>query len=326
MTDSLPIKAIPLPTPFPVGDVNAYLIKEDPVTLVDPGLYYPPSRKALYGALEQYGVRLSGIKRVVLTHGHFDHYGMAGKIQEESGAEVIVREEDIALINPGRQYIDNMTLALRTTGITEEMIEDNVAFLSNIPFIHPIDNITSFSGEEDLLFSGFKMRMLHMPGHSGGHTCLYWEEESILLSGDMLLPEISSVPSLAYSPGEKNLRRRSLSEMLESMDRIAGMNPGLCLPGHGGPIADPGGLAKSRIEFHNIRLEEVINLVPAGEEAGLTPYQISRAYYPHVKGFDSLLAVFEVAAHLDYLADRGRIVEEIDLSGVSRFFRPGTVP
>ncbi|MFZ5646101.1 MAG: MBL fold metallo-hydrolase [Bacillota bacterium] len=322
MTDMIPVKAIHLPTPFPVGDVNAYLIKEDPVTLIDPGLYYTPSEQVLCSALEQYGVSLSDIKRIVITHGHLDHYGMAGKIQDETDAEVIVREEEMVLIKPDRQYIENMACTLRTTGVTEEMINDNVAFLSNIPFIHPIENITTFSGELDLEFSGFKIRMLHMPGHSGGHTCLYWEEEKILISGDMLLPDISSVPSLGYDPQEKNLRRRSLSEMLESMERIAGLNPGLCLPGHGEPVPEPGELAKSRIEFHNNRLEEIFNLVPPGKDGGMTPFQASMMYYPHVKGFDKLLAVFEVVSHLDYLADEGRIVEEIDQSGVSRFFRP----
>ncbi|MFZ5650560.1 MAG: MBL fold metallo-hydrolase [Bacillota bacterium] len=321
MTEALPIKTIHLPTPFPVGDVNAYLIKEDPVTLVDPGLYYPPSREVLYSAIEQHGVTLADIRRVVITHGHLDHYGMAGKIQEESGAEVIVREEEMALIRPGRQYIENMARTLRTTGVPEEMIDGNVSFLSNIPFTHPIGSVTTFSGEAGLEFSGFSIKMLHMPGHSGGHTCLYWEGENILLSGDMLLPDISSVPSLGYNPNEKNLRRRSMSEMFESMERIAGLNPALCLPGHGDPVHDPGGLAKYRIEFHNSRLEEIFSLIPAGEAAGMTPYQISRIYYPHVKGFDKLLAVFEVVSHLDYLADEGRIIEAIDQSGVSRFFR-----
>lgn len=321
MTEALAVIPIHLPTPFPVGDVNAYLIKEDPVTLIDPGLYYPPSREVLYSALEQNGITPADIRRVVITHGHLDHYGIAGKIQEESGAEVIVREEEMALIRPDRQYIENMARTLGTTGAPEEMIKDNAAFLSNIPFIHPIEDITTFTGEADLEFSGFKIRMLHMPGHSGGHICLYWEEESLLISGDMLLPDISSVPSLGYNPGEKNLRRRSLAEMLLSMERIAGLSPALCLPGHGEPIPGPGGLAKNRIDFHHGRLEEILRLVPAGEAAGITPYQISKMYYPHVKGFDKLLAVFEVVSHLDCLADEGKILESMDQSGVSRFFR-----
>ncbi|KJS03812.1 MAG: hypothetical protein VR68_00590 [Peptococcaceae bacterium BRH_c4a] len=321
MTEKLPVATIALPTPFPVGDVNAYLIKADPVTLVDPGLFYPPSEKLLNEALENNGLQMSDIRRVVITHGHLDHYGMAGKIQEDTGAEVIVRDEEIMLIKPDQSYIDNTTRTLQRTGMTEEMIGSSRVFVSNVPYTYPIQRISAFSDESYLKFSGFKMRMLHMPGHSWGHMCLHWEEENILFSGDMLLPDISAVPSLRYDPGMKNLRRRSLAEMISSMERISRLNPGLCLPGHGDAIHDPGALANTRALFHHNRLDEICNLVPFGEETGVTPYHLSKIYYPHVKGYDQVLAVMEVVSHLDFLSDEGRIAERIDDRGVSRFFR-----
>jgi len=321
MTEKLPVIAIPLPTPFPVGDVNAYLIKADPVTLVDPGLFYPPSVKLLNGALENNGLQMSDIRRIVITHGHLDHYGMAGKIQEDTGAEVIVRNEELMLIKPDQSQIDDMTRTLQHTGMPEEMIGFNVAFISNVPYTYPIQRISTFTDESYLEFSDFKMRMLHMPGHSGGHMCLHWEEENILLSGDMLLPDISAVPSIGYDPSMKNFRRRSLAEMISSMERIGRLNPGLCLPGHGDAIHDPGALANTRVLFHHSRLDEIYSLVPRGEEMGATPYQLSRMYYPHVKGFDQFLAVLEVVSHLDFLSDEGRIAERIDDSGVSQFSR-----
>lgn len=324
MIGNLPVKRISLPTPFPVGNINSYLITEDPVTIIDPGLYYQPSEELLTRALEQIGMKFSDIKRVVVTHGHPDHYGMAGKIQHDTGAEVMVREEDRKKIAPDPDYIDKMIRSFRTTGLTEDILSFNynVVFGADVPFTHPIVKISPYSGETDLAFEGFKIRLLHLPGHSGGHTCLYWKEEGVLFSGDVLLPEITAIPSVEYDPGMKNLRRRSLTEILESLKRISGLNPRLCLPGHGDPVTDPGNLAKSRIDFHMNRLDEIYNLVPLGEENGMTPYSLSGVYYPHVQGFDRLLAVIEVVAHLDRLADEGRIAERIDEEGVSHFYRP----
>lgn len=324
MLDKLPVKVIPLPTPFPVGNINSYLIMEDPVTIIDPGLYYRPSEEVLHGALEENGVSMSDIRRVVVTHGHPDHYGMAGKIQRDAGAEVLVRDMEIKKIAPDREYIDQMIRSFYTTGLTEEILNlnYNVVFGADVPFTHPIESIRPYSGEFMLEFAGFRIKLLHMPGHSGGHTCLYWEEEELLLSGDVLLPDITAIPSVEYDPGVKNLRRRSLSEILASMERISRIKPRLCLPGHGEPVTEPGELAKSRIEFHKNRLEEIYNLVPRGEENGITPFRLSGIYYPRVQGFDRLLAVIEVVSHLDWLADEGRIADRLDENGVSHFHRP----
>lgn len=324
MIDSLPIKLISLPTPFPVGNINSYLFTADPVTIIDPGLCYRPSEEALDQALAESGLQRSDIRRVVITHGHPDHYGLAGKIQRESGAEVLVRDEEVNKIRPDQDYLRQMTRSMETTGLTEEVLSlnYNVVFGEHVPYTHPVESIVPFSGEQTLDFSGFGLRMMHMPGHSGGHTCLYWEEEKVFLSGDLLLGHITAVPAMEYDPGEKNLRRRSLSEMMESMERVRKINPRLCLPGHGGPITEPGDLAGSRIDFHRGRLEEICSLVPRGRENAVTPFQLSRTYYPDVQGFDVFLAVIEVVSHLDCLADQGRIDEAIDERGVSHFYRP----
>ncbi len=322
--DGLPVKTITLPTPFPVGDINSYLFTAEPVTIVDPGLYYPPSERALNRALGDLGLRLSDIKRVVITHGHPDHFGMAGKIQEEAGAEILVRDGEAGKIMPDRDFIHRMIQSLVTTGMSEEILNLNwnVVFGAKIPYTHPVGEMITFSGETALDFSGFTLNLLHMPGHSGGHTCLYWEDEKILLSGDLLLPEITAIPSIEFDSGRKNLRRRSLSEIMESLERVRRLKPRLCLPGHGVPVTEPAELARARIDFHRGRIEEIFDLVPRGEENGVTAYRLSRVYYPDVRGFDKFLAVIEVVSHLDWLADEGRIVERMDERGVSHFHRP----
>ena len=87
------MKIIPLsiPTPFYVGDVNVYLIKEEPLTLIDVGPKTVEAADALREKLRENGVRLEDIKRIVLTHTHEDHCGLAKQIRDEAkNAEIFV--------------------------------------------------------------------------------------------------------------------------------------------------------------------------------------------------------------------------------------------
>src|SRR5215813_8156445 len=82
---------IAIPTPFYVGPVNVYLIKQDPLTLIDVGPKTPEASKSLRDQLARNGVRLSDIRRVVLTHAHEDHCGLAKSVRDEAkDAEILV--------------------------------------------------------------------------------------------------------------------------------------------------------------------------------------------------------------------------------------------
>jgi len=73
------LHALPLPTPFPVGPVNAYLAEGEPLTLIDTGPKDDATRAALAAALKVHGHRLEDIRRIILTHHHVDHVGLAGQ-------------------------------------------------------------------------------------------------------------------------------------------------------------------------------------------------------------------------------------------------------
>ena len=237
MQNELPIKRIPLPTPFPVGDINAYLIVSDPLTIIDPGLCYQPSEDSLNRSLKESGVTLNDIKRIVITHGHPDHYGIAGKIQNETGAEVLVRDREVEKLKLSPGYLENMLKTMLTTGITGEALKMDGLYRGEVPFTHPIDSIKTYTGDCLLGFDNFQIRLLHTPGHSGGHTSLFWEEKGVLFSGDVLLPEITAITMIDYDPRKKNLRGRSVAHMLKSMELVEVINPSLCLPGHGDPVS-----------------------------------------------------------------------------------------
>ncbi len=82
------IVQIALPTPFPVGPVNCYVLLDDPVTIVDPGLLWADSVGRLEEAMNLMGRRLVDVEQVLVTHGHPDHFGAAGWLAEKADATV----------------------------------------------------------------------------------------------------------------------------------------------------------------------------------------------------------------------------------------------
>ncbi|OQY20368.1 MAG: hypothetical protein B6I35_10555 [Anaerolineaceae bacterium 4572_32.2] len=96
-----------VPTPFPVGPVNLYLAEGEPLTLLDAGPRYDPARKALTEALAERGYRVADLQRLILTHAHPDHCGLAAELVRESGAEVMAHAETdlICLYQPQRRLL-----------------------------------------------------------------------------------------------------------------------------------------------------------------------------------------------------------------------------
>ena len=80
LATSVPVFTIPVPTPFPVGPVNVHLIAREPVTLVDTGPLTEDAWDALRHGLARHGFRVEDVERVLLTHGHQDHFGLAARI------------------------------------------------------------------------------------------------------------------------------------------------------------------------------------------------------------------------------------------------------
>src|SRR5438105_434174 len=110
------IEKLVVPTPFPVGPINIYLIVEDPLTLVDTGPKTDEALAAVRDQLGKLGFSTKDIKRIILTHTHEDHCGLAGILQRESGARVYVHEWEYQNISIHRQTRVNRDL-LRRAGV-----------------------------------------------------------------------------------------------------------------------------------------------------------------------------------------------------------------
>ena len=99
------IKKIQIPIPFPVKWVNCYYIPGSVPTLIDTGVNANECLETIKSAIEAEGGKLSDVRRIIATHGHGDHVGLAGKIQKISGAEVFVNSLDtVQWADRGSEY------------------------------------------------------------------------------------------------------------------------------------------------------------------------------------------------------------------------------
>src|SRR5438067_13596670 len=113
---------ISLPTPFYIGPVNVYLIKEDPITLIDTGPKTAEAIDALRAGLKQAGVGVADIRRIVLTHAHEDHCGLARSLRDEArAAEVFVHDWETGHRASRLEHEENLTL-LQRAGVPDDEI------------------------------------------------------------------------------------------------------------------------------------------------------------------------------------------------------------
>jgi glyoxylase-like metal-dependent hydrolase (beta-lactamase superfamily II) len=315
----LRFERIVVPTPFAVGPANVYLITAAPITLIDTGTNTPETEAALMAGLAHAGAAPERIERIVISHGHPDHYGLAPRIRELSGAPILVGEADIPkLVSDGSM--------LRATGkllIGEGMPIETLLEMGerqqrqDFRDLHPaVDGIVALRGDETLEFDGFALRVLHLPGHTAGHVCLYDEASGVLFSGDTLLLGITPNPLLEPRPSDPSERRRSLLEYVGTLDRLAAMPLTEVFPGHGPPIEDPHGLIEDMRAHHRRRAADLESRLTA---EGKTGWQLAVQLFPSLSGFDNFLAVSEVVGHMDLLVEEGRA--ELDLRDGVTFYR-----
>jgi glyoxylase-like metal-dependent hydrolase (beta-lactamase superfamily II) len=305
------IHPIPVRTPFNVGRVLCYLIEDEPLTLVDCGPDSEEAREDLLGGLAALGYRPEQLGRIVLTHAHHDHVGLAAWLQERSGAPVLLHPADWPkLLDHDGHFLSDRARILAQAGCPERLARRALQsfvrsrpFLGELPRLEPLLPGTVLEGER------FRWQVLHAPGHASGHVVLWSEAERILLAGDTLLPHLTPAPIVELAPGPEAERTPTLHHFLASLTACSRLAPRLVLPGHGRTFPAGAERATALVEEHRRmldRIERILRELPGGA----TAFEVSRRLYRGLKGADIFLALSETLAHLDALVAAGRAALE----------------
>ncbi|MDD3652773.1 MAG: MBL fold metallo-hydrolase [Desulfotomaculaceae bacterium] len=304
----LDIHKIPVPTPYPVGPVNSYLIKNSPYTLVDPGPDTTEARDALMSGLASLGISLSDISRIVLTHGHSDHCGLASWLSEIAGAKIYVHLYEYRKLSMKYDFYQERLSFFQEAGLPTEVLKEILEDVDPLKKpVLPTNGISLLRGGEVLEFGGGSLLVLHRPGHSDGHICLYDHQSKILLTGDFLLKLISPNPNMEPDPRDFSKRQPVLHQYLDGLAAIENIGVRLILPGHGDNIYHSQSVVAKAKKHHMERLAMITSLLDGNT---FNVYQLTRSLYPRIKGFEVYLGISEIFAHVDYLLAEGKLTKK----------------
>jgi len=308
------MKIVPLaiPTPFYVGDVNVYLVNEDPLTLIDVGPKTDDAYRTLVEKLGRIGVRLSDIRRIVLTHAHEDHCGLAKRVRDEAkDAEIFVHRWETGHLFGRLSREQHRSLLLRS-GVPPSVFEDMRSLYQEISLLTDSLEDGDYSlleDESELEFSGGNLRVLHTPGHTPGSCSFVREADRTLICGDCVLKRITPNPIVSPDPIDPSRRFPSLGEYLVSLARLRELRPTLSYGGHGEPVTDFEEIFHRYVRSIDERQRRVLSLVPS---EGVTAFEIASKLFPTSFDHDvhRFLAISEAIAHLDYAEKEGKLAVE----------------
>jgi glyoxylase-like metal-dependent hydrolase (beta-lactamase superfamily II) len=291
-----------------VSTVSAYLLCGDGAdTLVDCGIAAPATEggdpgadgtAALTAALAACGSRIERIARLVVTHAHIDHFGLAGEVVRRSGGELWMHrstELDLAKYADPEEAVDRRELMLADHGFYgPELTETSRGLCDWLPVMPSIGRpSTHLDGGEQLVAGDRTWEVVHTPGHSPGHVCLWNAADRLLCSGDHLLQLVS--PPVTF---ERGFERDPMGSYLDSLAKVQALEPATTLPGHGAPFPDGARRAASIARSKQRRLNQVRDMVEARER---TVTEMAADLYPGpMSGAQRHFAVAEILADLAY--------------------------
>ena len=267
--------SVPVPIPGnPLGYTLVYALDSPagPV-LVDAGWQHADSWDALSGGLASLGLDVAGVYGVIVTHHHPDHAGLAGRVREASGAWIAMHHADIELIRRfhtvrTEDIREWETASLRRAGASEAEIDEAKSWDRRIDPPAIPDRALADGDLADV--PGRGLRVIHTPGHSPGHICLYLEDSGQMFTGDHVLPKITpNIGLYAFDDRDAN----PLADFLESLTRAAKVGATEALPAHEFTFTDVDARIAAIASHHEERLGEVTAILAGAAAGGRTAAQ-----------------------------------------------------
>lgn len=299
------IYRLQLPIPFPIKTTNVYFIDDAPRTLIDAGVKTEASFEALRKGMEVLGFSLHHIERILITHGHIDHYGQAKKLSSLSGAPIYIHSKEYGRIRSILHSLGILKSILLRNGIPKGWVEEATRFIESVQTLaDPLEEAFFLADGEAIPFQSMTWIAVHCPGHSPGLLCFHWPEKKAMFTSDHLLKEVTPNPILNVSENVFPFRYPSLRDYLTSLKKFEGMDLSLLLPGHGEMIHDPQGLIQKVFAHHRERTELIAAILSKGNK---TPFEIAMDLFPGAPPFEVFLGISEAVGHLEILRQEGRV-------------------
>jgi glyoxylase-like metal-dependent hydrolase (beta-lactamase superfamily II) len=304
------IAKLTMPTPFAVGDVNAYLINGEVLTLVDAGIKTKASWNAFKAQLADLNLTPNDIEQVIITHHHADHVGMLDFMSER--IEVYGHHLNERWIKPTEAFFQEQEDFFHKLFLgfglpkeylpTDSMLRESFKYSCNI----------SLTGElvEGMVPPGLsEWRVIETPGHAQSQIALFRERDGILIGGDLILAQISPNPFLEMpAPGEIERPKPQLQHN-HSMKKLLSYPIQFVYTGHGEEVYQLNELIEKRLVHQHERAMKVNNWL---KEEQQTVFELCKRLFPSAYKRELILTLSETVGQLDYLASIGEISSSED--------------
>ncbi len=313
-----------MPLPFQLDHINLWLLRDgDGWTIVDTG--FPDD--AVRAAWRQVIAGLDGpVRRLIVTHFHPDHLGLATWLLEETGAELSMTSGEFLTAHAVWHEVGGhgsrfMVEQFRRHGLDEARLakfaQRGSGYRKAVPALP--EHYRRLRAGDVIAIGGRGWRALIGHGHAPEHLALYCAELGVLISGDMLLPKISTNISVFAATPDADALRWYLDSLDDLVREIADDDT-LVLPSHGLPFYGMTARVQALHAHHAERLRALEDSCQDAPQsaAGVLELLFQRALDTH----QTMFAMGEAIAHLNYLEQAGRLSRKVDADGVIRFQRP----
>ncbi len=307
-----------------LGTANVYLVGTDPVTLIDAAPKFPGSFEYIKEQSHLAGHDIGKIDRILLTHGHVDHFGLVMRIRKEAGHPIpcYIHSEDLSKVTSETYRSDMLSeegkkLMASVDMPPEQMRKIEARFTM---FDYLCDTIEDAIPMEDGdVFHGadYELKVIHTPGHTPGSCCFYETGQKVIFSGDHILQHITPNPLYQVRKGHlRDPHYMSLKLYQQSLDKVSALEVNEVLPGHGEKVKDLPGLVKGYKAHHEERMERIFQAL---KRESRPLYHIIDDVFEFVPEYDTFLAISEILVHLELLMEAGRV--ELAESGPPAYYR-----
>ena len=276
------------------------------IHVVDPGLDLDGNWARITDALKSIGHAIADVASVIITHLHPDHLGIASRFRAASGARVTihrVEQEAIDRLLVADHSVEAFTRQLDAWGVPADAREQFSSSAYRPGDWPEFSADVLFEDGQALVIPGRELRVIRTPGHTPGHSCLRDVVESLLFTGDHVLP--GQFPGLGLG-GET--ATNPIADYLASLDAMLPFDDHEVLPGHGYRFR---GLAKRCAEtaaHHRRRTDEVADALAA--DPGSSVWRVTSGLtwtngWASLTGFTLQSALAQTAMHADHVRTSG---------------------
>ncbi|SEM03306.1 MBL fold metallo-hydrolase [Rhodococcus maanshanensis] len=314
---------------LPINATRVYLIEgvHGPI-LIDAGWDDETAWQALSSGLASLGLNIGNTEGIILTHHHPDHSGLAGRIQEASGAWIAMHELDADLMEGMRTTeshdshlsweLDNLASAGAPRSALDSYSDCGGSYSMAIPTaevdrrLRNGDTIATAAGD---------LTALWLPGHTHGHMGALMEKQRMVFTGDHVLSRTSPHVGEFVFPVDEH---RLLHRYLESLSTIRELvRDGYSLrPAHEAIEINWDTRIDEIVDHHHRRLDNLRAVITDGHPRSLWQIAESMTWATRWEDIPPLgwqLALSECSAHLTYLIDIGEVTANTSDDGPSTF-------